>query len=103
MRWMAKFLVVVIALACAAHAGELKVAAANNMAFVIKDLAANFEKATGNKISVTLGSSGNFFAQIQNGAPFDVFLSADMDYPKKLEDAKLAELGTLYKYATGRI
>src|SRR5207245_7660568 len=51
----------------------------------------------------TLGSSGNFFTQIQNGAPFDMFFAADIDYPKKLEAAGLGEPGTLYQYATGKI
>src|SRR2546426_5639362 len=45
------------------------------------------------------GSSGNFFAQISNGAPFDLYFSADIAYPKKLEEAGLAEPGTLYMYA----
>ena len=48
------------------------------------------------------GSSGNFFQQIQNGAPFDMFFSANLDYARKL-DAGLAEPGTLYEYATGKI
>src|SRR5262249_25599092 len=46
---------------------------------------------------------GNFFSQIQNGAPFDVFLSADIDYPKRLEDTGMADHGTLVEYARGRI
>jgi molybdate transport system substrate-binding protein len=52
---------------------------------------------------VTYGSSGNFFSQLQNGAPFDLFFSADIEYPRKLEAAGLAELGSLYEYAVGRI
>src|SRR6185436_17344799 len=48
-------------------------------------------------------SSGNFFAQMQNGAPFDVFLSADIDYPKRLERAGLTERGSLYEYARGHL
>src|SRR5262249_39286305 len=62
-----------------------------------------FEKDTRQPVRVTFGSSGNFFAQIQNGAPFDVFLSADIDYPKRLEAAGQAEPGTVYTYATGHI
>lgn len=67
------------------------------------ELAKHFESKTGIKVDVTSGSSGNFFAQIRNGAPFDVFFSADVGYPKKLEAAGLAEPGTLYEYAVGRI
>ena len=49
------------------------------------------------------GSSGNFFQQVQNGAPFDMFFSANLDYPRKLEAAELTEPGTLYRYAMGKI
>jgi molybdate transport system substrate-binding protein len=67
------------------------------------ELSERFEKQTGTKVNVTYGSSGNFFSQMQNGAPFDLFFSADIAYPQKLEAAGLAEPGTLYEYAVGRI
>ena len=86
-----------------AEAQEIRVAAAADLHFALDELAAQYEKQTGAKIDVSYGSSGNFFAQIQNGAPFDVFLSADIEYPRKLEAAGLAEPGTLYEYAVGRI
>src|SRR3954468_5432521 len=89
--------------ACLAHADDLNVAAASDLSFAMKELAANYEKQTGTPVKVTLGSSGNFFTQIQNGAPFDMFFAADIDYPKKLEAAGLGEPGTLYQYATGKI
>jgi molybdate transport system substrate-binding protein len=84
-------------------AQEITVAAAADLQFAFQDAAARFEKDTGRHIKLIFGSSGNFFAQIQNGAPFDVFFSADIDYPKRLEAAGLAEPGTLYPYATGKI
>lgn len=84
-------------------AQEITVAAAADLQFAFQDVAARFEKDTGKKVKLIFGSSGNFFAQIQNGAPFDLFFSADSDYPKKLEAAGLAEPGTLYQYATGKI
>jgi molybdate transport system substrate-binding protein len=86
-----------------AAAQEVRVAAAADLKFVLDELGTQHEKQTGRKINVSYGSSGNFFAQIQNGAPFDVFLSADIEYPRKLEAAGLAEPGTLYEYAVGRI
>jgi molybdate transport system substrate-binding protein len=85
------------------HSQEIMVAAAADLKFAMGELAANFEKQTGNKVNVTYGSSGNFFSQIQNGAPFDLFFSADVDYARKLEAGGQAEPGTLYSYAVGRI
>jgi molybdate transport system substrate-binding protein len=82
---------------------EIIVAAASDLKFAMAELTGQFEKQTGHKINVTYGSSGNFFSQIQTGAPFDAFFSADIEYPRKLEAAGLAEAGTLYKYAIGRI
>lgn len=86
-----------------AGAGEIKVAAASDLTFAFKDVATQFEKQTGDQIKLTYGSSGNFFAQIQNGAPFDLFFSADIGYPQKLEAAGLAEPGTIYEYASGKL
>jgi molybdate transport system substrate-binding protein len=84
-------------------AQEITVAAAADLQFAFQDVAARFQKDTGKNVKLVFGSSGNFFTQIQNGAPFDVFFSADVDYPKKLEAAGLTEPGTLYQYATGKI
>ncbi len=96
--------VVLLGTVPSAFAAEtIAVAAASDLQFALKDVVARYEKETGNHVQITFGSSGNFFAQIQNGAPFDVFFSADVDYPKKLDAAGLAEPGTLYEYATGKI
>jgi molybdate transport system substrate-binding protein len=84
-------------------AQDIRVAAAADLKFALDELGTRYEKQTGRKIDVSYGSSGNLLAQIQNGAPFDVFLSADIEYPRKLEAAGLAEPGTLYAYALGRI
>lgn len=86
-----------------ADAEELKIAAASDLNFAIKEIVAEFEKTTGNHVKLSLGSSGNFYAQIQNGAPFDLYFSADIGYPKKLEEAGLIVPGSLYRYAVGRI
>jgi molybdate transport system substrate-binding protein len=85
------------------QAGEISVAAASDLNFAFKEIVADFEKKTGTTVKLSLGSSGNFYAQLSNGAPFDLFFSADIGYPKKLEEAGLAEPGTLYMYAVGRI
>ena len=82
---------------------ELRVAAAADLQFAMKDLGASYQVKTKQSVSVTYGSSGNFFTQIQNGAPFDLFFSADISYPQKLVDAGLAERQTLYTYAFGRL
>ena len=86
-----------------AQGKEIRVAAAADLKFAMDDLAERFEKQTGIKVHVTYGSSGNFFSQMQNGAPFDLFFSADIEYPKKLDAAGVAERGTLYEYAVGQI
>ncbi len=86
-----------------AVAEELTIAAASDLSFAFKEIVAEFEKTTGNHVKLTLGSSGNFYAQIQNGAPFDLYFSADIGYPRKLEEAGLTVPGSLYPYAVGRI
>ncbi len=84
-------------------AQEITVAAAADLQFAMQDVAARFQKETRKTVKLIYGSSGNFFQQIQNGAPFDMFFSANLDYPKKLEDAGLTEPGSYYQYATGKI
>jgi molybdate transport system substrate-binding protein len=90
-------------LATPAWGQEIRVAAAADLKFAMVELAGEFETQTGTRVNVTYGSSGNFFSQLQHGAPFDLFFSADMAYPRRLDAAGLAEPGTLYEYAVGRI
>src|SRR5258707_6063652 len=87
----------------ATNAQEIRVAAAADLKFALDELDAQYGKQTGNQIDVSYGWSGNCKAQIKNGALFDLLLSADIEYPRKLEAAGLAEPGTLYEYAVGRI
>ena len=68
----------------------------------MQDVAAQFQKATGMDVKLIYGSSGNFFEQLRNGAPFDMFFSANLDYPKQLQTAGLAEPGSYYEYARGK-
>lgn len=86
-----------------AVAEEITIAAASDLNFVFRELVDVYQKSTGDRVRLSLGSSGNFYAQIQNGAPFDIYFSADIAYPKKLEEAGLAVPGSLYPYAIGRI
>jgi molybdate transport system substrate-binding protein len=81
----------------------LTVAAASDLQTALPELVARFEQATAIRVRVTYGSSGNFYAQMQNGAPFDVYLSADVDYARQLVASKHADPASLYEYATGRI
>jgi len=99
----ALFMITGLSTAPSGQAGELTVAAAADLNFAFKELVPTFEQQTGEHVKLTLGSSGNFFSQIQNGAPFDLFFSADIGYPKKLEEAGLVVPGSLYPYAVGRI
>jgi molybdate transport system substrate-binding protein len=87
----------------AAQDRKIQVAAAADLKFAMAELAQKFEDQSGTKVAVTYGSSGNFFSQIQNGAPFDVFFSADIAYPRKLAAAGIADAATIYEYAIGRI
>jgi molybdate transport system substrate-binding protein len=84
-------------------AAPLRIAAASDLQSILPDLAGRYERETGTRATLTFGSSGNFFTQIQNGAPFDLFFSADADYPRQLEAAGLTEPGTLYPYAVGTL
>lgn len=86
-----------------AVAEEITIAAAADLSFVFPEIATRFQKDTGNSVKFSFGSSGNFLSQIQNGAPFDMFFSADIAYPRKLEAAGLAEPGSLYEYAVGKL
>src|SRR5262245_34249465 len=86
-----------------AAAAEVQVAVAATFTEPAKDIAAAFEKASGHKAVLSFGASGQFYAQIANGAPFQVFLSADAERPLAAEAAGLAVSGTRFTYATGRL
>ena len=84
-----------------AFAEDLTVAVAANVQYTFEELKAEFQKETGINVKQIIGSSGKFTTQIENGAPFDVFLSADMDYPKTLEKEGLAyNSSKIYAYGT---
>ena len=87
----------------AVHAAEVQVAVAANFAGPMKALAADFEKATGHKAVLASGATGKFYAQIQSGAPFDVFLAADDETPARLDKEGASVPGSRFTYATGKL
>lgn len=89
--------------ACCARAGEVQVAVAANMAPAMARIAAAFTRDTGHRAVVALGSTGKFYAQIRNGAPFEVLLAADDETPAKLEAEGLAVRDSRFTYAIGRL
>lgn len=96
----------VLALAAMAgtlHAAETQVAVAANFAEPIKAVAAVLEKTTGHTLRITVGATGGLYAQIKNGAPFDVLLAADTRTPEQLEADGLAQSGSRFTYATGKL
>ncbi len=84
-------------------AAQLALAAASDLQPVLPEIAARFQRATGQTVTITYGSSGNFVSQIQNGAPFDVFLSADDGYVNRLVASGHADARTSAAYASGRL
>lgn len=99
---VALFLCLLVA-SFAAAAGQVRVAAAANLAGPIAKIAAGFHAATGHEAVVALGSTGKFYAQVRNGAPFDVLLAADEATPRRLEAEGLARPGTRFTYAIGQL
>lgn len=85
------------------HSDDVRVAAASNIIGPMQSIAAAFEAAAGHPVKVSYGSSGKLYAQIQHGAPFDVFFSADQDKPARLEAADMILKGSRYTYAIGQL
>lgn len=86
-----------------AHADELSVAVAANFISPMKQIAADFEKDTGHKLILSYGATGKFYAQIKNGAPFEVLLSADDATPSRLAKEDVAVEGSQFTYAIGKL
>lgn len=98
-----QFLITLVLFFSAAHGAEVTVAVAANFAAPMQKIAPLFEKDTGHKAVVSFGSTGGFYAQIKNGGPFHVLLSADDVTPLKLEKENLTVSGTRFAYATGKL
>lgn len=92
------------ATAAEASVGRVRVAAAADLKFALDELVEAFGKTRPEiVVTVSYGSSGNFFSQISNGAPFDMFFSADIDYPRRLAEAGQARREDVFRYGAGRI
>ncbi len=86
-----------------AWAGEARVAVAANFAPTLRELVPVFQRETGHRLRISQGASGQLFAQIVNGAPFEVFLSADQDRPARLQRRGLVAPQGRFTYAVGRL
>jgi molybdate transport system substrate-binding protein len=97
-----KVVLLILVLVAGASAQELKIAAASDLTLALEKVGTAFKKQTGIQLKVSYGSSGRFFSEIRNGASYDVFLSADRDYPDTLEGSGKTDQGTTV-YAQGRL
>lgn len=95
--------ILVALVASPALAGDTQVAVAANFTEPAKEIAGAFTRATGHRAILSFGSSGQFYSQMAHGAPYDVFLSADADRPRKAEQEGLGVPGTRFTYAVGRL
>jgi molybdate transport system substrate-binding protein len=102
MKRMVSLLVALLTPVCAS-AEEVQVAVAANFTAPMQQIAVGFEKDTGHKVSPAFGATGKFYAQITNGAPFEVLLAADDETPVRLEKEGHAVAGTHFTYAIGKL
>src|SRR5215469_2086323 len=102
---MRKLLILVMLAASSVYAAaqQITVGAAADLNYALAELAHRFERSTGNKVTLSFGASGNLYSQIANGAPFDLFFSADEEYPKQLVAAGVAEASSVKTYAVGHL
>ncbi|MEI6414762.1 MAG: molybdate ABC transporter substrate-binding protein [Pseudomonadota bacterium] len=85
------------------RADKIVVAVAANFTAPMQQIAADFERETGHKVLLSFGSTGKFYAQIKNGAPFEILLAADEETPSKLEQEGLGVMGSRFTYAIGKL
>ena len=97
------FLAIFLGYGIDAHSDTIKVAVASNFSAAIKSISAEFENATNHKVLLAFGSTGKHYAQIKNGAPFDIYFAADKDTPARLERDHVTQPNTRFTYALGKI
>jgi molybdate transport system substrate-binding protein len=102
-KWLAPLLFSLVTGAPSGNAAEVNVAVAANFAAPMQAIATAFARDTGHKAVLSFGSTGKFYAQIKNGIPFHVFLSADQETPARLEQEQQVLSGTRFTYATDRL
>ena len=102
-RLLSSLLASLFLVAVPAHADEISVAVAANFTAPMKLIAAEFERDSGHKLVTSFGSTGKFYAQIKNGAPFEVLLTADDETPDKLMKEGAAVSGSAFTYAIGKL
>lgn len=99
----ALFFALTAAIASSARADEVQVAVAANFTAPMQQIAARFEKDTGHKATLSFGATGKFYAQIVNGAPFEILVAADDETPARLEKEGQAVAGSRFTYAIGKL
>lgn len=97
------FAMIALAMPALSVSGQAHVAVAANFAAPMKAIAAELEKTTGHRLKITVGATGKLYAQIKNGAPFDMLLAADAKTPAQLEAEGMAQAGSRFTYATGKL
>lgn len=102
-RWVLISLLALTFYCSPVYSGKIRVAVASNFAGPIQEIASQFENYSGHEVVLAFGSTGKHYAQIKNGAPFEVFIAADVDRPKKLEEEGLAQPGSRFTYAFGKL
>jgi molybdate transport system substrate-binding protein len=103
LRWLCIAFWSTLAMSAQVRADEVSIAVAANFTLPMQKLAAEFEKESGHKVVASFGSTGKFYAQIKNGAPFEVLLAADDETPAKLVAEGAAVKGSVFNYAIGKL
>jgi molybdate transport system substrate-binding protein len=103
MNFFFRLLILIRLLSGAAQAATVQVAVASNFAGAMQQISPAFSQATGHAVTVVTAGTGKLYAQIRNGAPFEVLLSADDKTPKKLEEEGLTVRGSRFTYALGKL
>jgi molybdate transport system substrate-binding protein len=101
--WLCSLLASLLVATSPAHADEVSIAVAANFTAPMKRIGAEFERISGHKLQASYGSTGKFYAQIKNGAPFEVLLAADDETPTKLVKENVALSGSQFTYAVGKL